>query len=94
MVGQTGNTLTCGVFGADRLNPTIIYRWIRNGETIQDGSSSTLNLPSLRLSQAGEYTCRTTVSSNLLSSDIQVNAGNTQTVTIQSEFIFKLYNYT
>ena len=94
MVGQTGNTLTCDVLGADRLNPTIAYQWIRNGETIQDGSSSILNLAPLQLSQAGVYTCRTTVNSNLLSSNIQINADNTQTVTIESEFIFKLYSYT
>ena len=88
MVGQTGNTLTCDVSGADSLNPTIIYQWIRNDDSIQTqvGSSKTFDLSPLRLSSAGEYTCRATIGSNLLNNDIPVSAGNTQRVVIQSEF--------
>ena len=83
MVGQTGNTLTCDVSGAGNLNPTIEYRWTRNGEAVPDGSSSTLTLSPLTLSSAGEYVCNVTVRSSLLSNDI--STGTPQRVDIQSE---------
>ena len=35
MVGQTNNTLTCGVSGAERLTPTITYEWTRYNGTTQ-----------------------------------------------------------
>ena len=87
MVGQTGNTLTCGVSGANNLNPMITYQWTRNDQPVPGATSNTFNFSPLRLSQAGVYTCRATVGSSLLSRDINVNAGNTQTVTIQSELM-------
>ena len=86
MVGQTDNTLTCDVSGADNLNPTIAYQWTRDGETVQSGSSNTFNFFPLLLSLAGVYSCSATVTSNLLNSAIQVSASNTQTVTIEGEF--------
>ena len=55
MVGQTGYTLICAVSGADSLNPMITYHWTRNGEIIPDGSSRSLNLPPLQLSQAAGW---------------------------------------
>ena len=87
MLGQTGNTLTCDVFGADNLNPTITYQWTRNGETVPDVSSGTLNLSPLTLTSSGEYTCNVTVSSTLLESDIQASALAPKRVKIQSELI-------
>ena len=90
MVGQTGNTLTCDVSGADNLNPTITYQWTRNDGSTQTPvgtSSNTLSLSPLRLSNAGDYTCNATVSSTLLNDDIPASADNTQRVTIQSELI-------
>ena len=87
MVGQTGNTLTCDVSGAERLNPTITYQWTRNGESVPDIRSNTFNFSPLELSQAGEYTCSATVSSNLLNENRNAVAGNMQTVTIQSELV-------
>ena len=92
MVGQPGTSLSCDVSGAaDSLNPMITYQWTRNGDVVQDGSLSTLILSSLRLSQAGVYTCRATVSSILLNNDIQKLAGNTRTVTIESELTNPMY---
>ena len=85
MVGQTGYTLTCDVSGADSLNPTINYQWTRNDERVPDGSSRTLNLPSLSLSTAGDYTCNVTINSTLLTSAIPASAGTFQRVEIQSE---------
>ena len=84
IVGQTGNTLTCDVSGADNLNSTITYQWIRdNGSTqISVGTNSNTFSP-LRLSDAGDYTCN--ISSILL--DNSVSASNTQSVMIQSELI-------
>ena len=94
MMGQTGNTLTCGVYGTERLSPTIVYQWTRNDGSTQTqvGSSETLTLPSLTLSNAGEYSCRATVGSTLLTSDIEASTGTPQRVEIQSELIAIYYS--
>ena len=87
MVGQTGNTLTCIVFGVDRLNSTIAYQWMKNGGTTQTqvGNSRILTLPYLTLSSAGDYNCRVTVQSSLLNNNIMMNSSHR--VMIQSELI-------
>ena len=90
MVGQTGNTLTCDVSGADNLNPTITYQWTRNDGSTQTRvgtNSNILTLSPLGLSNAGNYTCSTTVNSTLLNNDIITSSGNTQSVMIQGELI-------
>ena len=90
MVGQTSNTLTCDVSGADNLNPTITYQWTRNDGSTQTPvgtDSNTLTLSPLRLSNAGDYTCTATVSSTLLNNDIINSTINSQSVMIQSELI-------
>ena len=89
MMGQTDKTLTCDVSGADNLNPTITYRWTRNGDpvTVPDSSSNTFSFSPLGLSQAGVYTCRVTVSSSLLNQNSNADAVNMQIVTIQGWLI-------
>jgi subtilase family serine protease len=84
MVGQTDNTLICDISGADNLNPTITYQWTRNGGG-EVGISNTFTISSAGLSDAGNYTCRATVNSNLLRNEITVSAG--QIVMVQSELI-------
>ena len=79
MVGQTGYTLTCDIFGADNLNPMIT--WIKNGSTqLQLGDSRTLTFTPLRLSDAGNYSCR--ITSTLLNDQV-TTARNNQSVIIQ-----------
>jgi hypothetical protein len=85
MVGQTGNTLTCDVSGADNLTPTIAYQWTRDGVTVPDGNSRILNLSPLQLSHAGNYTCQATISSSLLHNSISATSDNNPSITIQSE---------
>ena len=88
MVGQTDNTLTCDVSGADNLNPTRIYQWTRNDGSTQTPvgtNSNTLTLSPLRLSDAGDYNCSATISSTLLNNDIITSSGTPQRVMIQSE---------
>ena len=88
MVGQAGNTLTCGVNGGEDLYPTIAYQWTRNDGSTQTQvgtNSNTLSFSPLRLSHAGDYTCRVTLGSTLLNNDITVSAGNAQRLMIQSE---------
>ena len=86
MVGQVG-TLTCDVSGADNLSPTITYQWTRDGETVPDSNSRTLDLSPLQLSHAGNYTCHATISSALLNNDIKITSDNNQNLTIQGESI-------
>ena len=90
MVGQTGNTLTCVVSGADSLDPVITYRWTRNDGTTQiqvrtKSISETISISPLRLSYAGVYICSVNISSTLLRNNISLSAGNdTESVIIQS----------
>ena len=89
-MGQSGNTLTCDVSGADNLNPTITYQWTRNDGSTQTPvgtNSNTLTLSPLRLSDAGDYNCSVTVSSNFLNNNIITSSNNTQSVMIQSELL-------
>ena len=60
MTGQIGYTLTCGVSGASKLSPVII--WIKNGSTLQTqvDNSTILPLTPLSLSHAGSYSCSIT----------------------------------
>ena len=85
MVGQTGYTLTCGVSGASKLTPVII--WTKNGRTqTQVDNSTTLPLTPLSLSHAGNYSCN--IISTLLNHPVM--ATNSRMVIIQSKHN---YNY-
>ena len=67
-VGQT-YTLICSVLsGLEGLNAVVSYQWTKdNGTRSQLGANSnTLSIPSLRLSDAGSYTCEISVNSNRL----------------------------
>ena len=88
VVGQTGYTLTCDVSGADNLNQSIMYRWIKNDGSTQTPvgtNSNALTLSSVGLSNVGDYTCSLSVSSYLLNNDIMMSASNLQRVVVQSE---------
>ena len=78
-------SLTCTVTGADRLNPTISYQWFKNTAVVSGETQSTLSFSSLSLSDAGQYRCDVTVSSNLLSQSV-MNMSNTQDLTLQSKY--------
>ena len=81
MVGQTGYTLTCGVSGASKLSPVIV--WIKNGRTLtQVDNSTVLPFTPLSLSHAGNYTC--SITSTLLNHPVM--AANSEMVIIQSEY--------
>ena len=84
MVGQTDSIPTCGVSGADDLNPTTTYLWTRDGGR-EVSRLNTLPLFPVGLSDAGNYTCLATVNSNLLTNDITVSAN--QIVMVQGELI-------
>ena len=84
MVGQTDNTLTCGVSGADNLDPTTTYLWTRDGGR-EVSCLSTLPLSPVGLSDAGNYTCHATVNSDLLTNGITMSAN--QIVMVQGESI-------
>ena len=77
--------LTCSVLGAENLNPTITYRWIRNNSTQVGTNSNTLFFTPLRLIDAGSYVCEVIISSNSLTDIIAMNA-TSQDTRIQSEF--------
>ena len=84
MVGQTDNTLTCGVSGADNLDPTTTYLWTRDGGK-EVSCLSTLPLSPIGLSDAGNYTCHATVNSDLLTNGITMSTN--QIVMVQGESI-------
>ena len=73
-------TLVCSVSGIGSSNPTISYQWIKNNGATQTqvgSNSNTLAFSSLRLSDAGQYTCRVTVGSEMY--------GYTEYIHIKSE---------
>ena len=78
-------SLTCTVTGTDRLNPTITYRWFKDNTVVSGETQSTLSFSSPSLSDAGQYRCRVTVSSTLLSRSISA-LSNTQDLTLQSKY--------
>ena len=66
--GSTANigrqfSLSCLIFGHENLaNMSVQYQWLRSG-TALDESSNILTFLSLKLSDAGCYTCRVTINS-------------------------------
>ena len=81
--------LICRVSGVENLNPTIMYRWIKNhgsGQTQVGTSSSTLSFTPLRLSDAASYVCEVTIASSYLSGDIVAMSVNSQDIRIHSEY--------
>ena len=88
MLGQS-YSLTCHVSGAEHLSPSITYQWTKNNGTqtlIRVGDDlEILSFSSLRLSDAGQYTCQATISSPYLNNDITMALQDI--ITLQSEFI-------
>ena len=79
MLGQSGYTLTCRARIIGNFCPTITYQWIKNNGTAAtqlEITSNTLSFSSLRLSDAGKYTCNVTISSPTLSNDVTVAASH------------------
>ena len=86
MLGQNGYSLTCGVNGAENLNPTITYQWTKSdGPDMQAGTNSILSFSTLRFFDAGQYTCRISVNSLFLNNDIM--AMGSEVIRIQSESV-------
>ena len=90
-LGQNDYSLTCGVTGAENLNPSITYQWTKNNgtQTIQMGTDRVLSFSSFTISDAGRYTCQATVSSPFLDGDIPIT--DVHYVMIQSKFGCILY---
>ena len=86
VLGQGGYSLTCDltVTGAENLNSSITYQWTKNnGTQTLVGADRVLSFSSLRLSDAGQYTCQATVSSPYLNNDITIM--DTHDVRLQSK---------
>ena len=77
--------LSCGVLGAENLNPSIIYRWTKNnGSQIQAGTdTSTLSFTTIQLPDAANYSCIADVSSDYLTGSITAVASHS--VIVQSK---------
>jgi hypothetical protein len=80
IAGQSYN-LTCNVQGAKNLDSNITYHWTNNGilNVIRQTFSILSFLP-LRLSDAGFYMCRITVSSDYLDNDLTANSSTSLNV--------------
>ena len=62
--------------GTDNLaGPTLTYMWLRDGVIIPSAVEATLMLGPLRTSDSGSYSCRVTVSDNLLTNSITQASG-------------------
>ena len=73
-IGRNEYKLTCHASGAENIDPSISYIWLRNYGTpsqIQfSDHSSTLSFSNLSVSDAGQYTCLATIASPHLINDI------------------------
>ena len=61
-------SLKCTLTGVESQNPTITYQWLKNNGThrVEVGTNANiLSFPSLKLSDAGQYTCQVTVDSRM-----------------------------
>lgn len=78
--------LICSILGAENLNSTITYQWIKNHDSSQIGTNSnTLSFNPVRISDAGtEYSCSVTIASSYLSGNTA--AVMSHRVRIQSKF--------
>ena len=66
-------SLTCRVLGAENLNPSVTYQWIKNSGSNQilvGTNSSILSFDPVRLSDAANYSCMATIISNFLLDNI------------------------
>ena len=77
--------LSCTVLGAENINPTIVYQWIKsNGsQTMVGTDSNTLSFTPLRLSSGSRYICMVTITSSYLTGDFV--AMNSQEIRVQSK---------
>ena len=55
--------LTCTVARVENLDPTIVYQWFKDRVMISNVTDSVLSIQSLKHSDAGEYMCVATWSS-------------------------------
>lgn len=89
VVGQR-YTLTCSVTGAEGIEITTTYRWIKTFQShsiAQVGTNSEiLSFVALRLSDAGIYSCEAVVSFSLLRLNTTTTS-NTWNLTLQSELV-------
>ena len=79
--------LSCTVLGAENINPTIAYQWIKsNGsQTMVGTDSNTLSFTPLRLSSASMYICMVTITSSYLTGDFV--AMDSQEIHVQSKYL-------
>ena len=64
-IGRNFN-LSCQIFGHENLaNTSVQYKWLRSGSAL-DYNTSILTFASLKLSEAGFYTCMVTINSSYL----------------------------
>jgi hypothetical protein len=83
MVGSM-YSLTCNITGAERLadhDAMVTYQWFKNGAVVSRQTMATLSFSPLTPSDAGNYTCRATVTSSLLSDPI-ISASNTSNLIV------------
>ncbi len=82
--------LTCGIIGAENLNPNITYQWTkdsgRNRTKIRNQSSSILFSP-LKLSDAGQYVCHVIVQSPYIYNDVTTVAYKNVTLKRKSNML-------
>ena len=90
MLGQA-HELNCSASGAEKLNPTINYRWTKMNDTgtfTEVGTNSnSLSLSPLYLSHAGSYTCEVTIISEGFLTGSITKENNTIDLRIPSELI-------
>ena len=70
ITGGQAFSLKCTISGPEALNSILTYQWTKNNSTgrmqVVGSNTSTLSFSSLRLSDAGQYSCQVIVTSQYL----------------------------
>ena len=87
------HTFMCTVYGADNLIPDITYEWERKDNNQVKSNSRTFSLVTLRLSDAGSYTCKVTIASDYLHRSIANSTTVNVTIKSKCTFVFPLARF-
>ena len=87
--------LTCSVTGAERLidaGAMVTYQWLKNGPgaVVPGQTMATLSFQSLVISDVGNYSCQTVVTSSLLNAPISTNSANTVGISLSCTLLINV----
>ena len=82
-------TIMCNVLGADNLNSTLTYKWTKSNSSqtlcVLTTNHALFNFSPIKVSDAGNYSCKVNVSSSYLKESVVVVNSNSKHLQVQSK---------